>query len=142
MHYDQNSKKMLWLTDLDTKQTYYFNTFSVSQQGDFTLKTKLQLYLVPQEKGDRCHRFWPPYSIDVMVEGKRKGIGKKNLEQRWGIGYFLLSIEWQAKSNDIYPNFARALQTATTKLLKYSFSTRVIIFSFSPGNVQCQDGCG
>ena len=30
--------------------------------------------------------------IDVIVEGKRKGRRKKNLEKRWDIGYFLATI--------------------------------------------------
>ena len=29
------------------------------------------------ENGDRCHRFWPTYSIDIIVEGKRKVRGKE-----------------------------------------------------------------
>ena len=37
----------------------------------------MQLCLVPQENVDRCHRFQPTYSIDVIAEGKRKGRGEK-----------------------------------------------------------------
>ena len=37
--------------------------------------------------GDRCHIFWPTYSIDVIVEGKEIGKGESNqLEKIWSIG--------------------------------------------------------
>ena len=39
--------------------------------------------------------FWPTNSIDVIVDGKRKGRegGKKPFIKRGGIGYFLTSRE-------------------------------------------------
>ena len=30
-----------------------------------------------QQNGDRCQRFWPTYSMVVIVEGNRKGRGKR-----------------------------------------------------------------
>ena len=43
---------------------------------------KSALYANP----DRCHSFWPTYSIDVILEGKRKG--KKPLRKEMGYGVF------------------------------------------------------
>ena len=37
----------------------------------------MKLCLVPWENGDRCHSFWPTYSIDVIVKEKIKGRGKE-----------------------------------------------------------------
>ena len=50
---------------------------------------------MPSENRDRCHRFWPTYSIDVIEEGNRKERWKETpLEKRWGIGYLLTSIKY------------------------------------------------
>ena len=35
-----------------------------------------------------CHRFWPTYSFDVIVEGKRKGRGKETPRKEMGYWVF------------------------------------------------------
>ena len=48
-----------------------------------------QLYLVPSENGDS---FWSTYSIDAVVEGKRKGRGQETPQKRDGVQGFFLTL--------------------------------------------------
>ena len=41
-----------------------------------------------RENGDRCHCLWPTYSIDVIIEGKRKGRVKKFPRKEMGYRVF------------------------------------------------------
>ena len=50
-----------------------------------------QLCLVTQVNGDRCHSFWPTYSINVIIEGKRKGKWKETPAPRIQMGYRVFS---------------------------------------------------
>ena len=73
---------------------------------------QLQLSIVPQQNGDRCHCFWSTYSIDV------RKYPTSNLFSPFPFSFPLLCNQQnrQAKSCDIQPHFPRALNTATWQL--------------------------
>ena len=49
------------------------------------------------------------FGLPILLRERARGWGKKPLEKRLGIGYFMTSIEQVGQNSDIYPQFARAL---------------------------------
>ena len=58
--------------------------------------------------------FWSTYSIDVILEGKRKRLGQKPPRKKMGYRIFAdVNRIGRPRIGDIYPHFARAPHKAT-----------------------------
>ena len=72
------------------------------------------LSIVPQQNQDRCHCFWPTYSIDVWKYPVPHHLFSREFISPFPFSFPLLYRQQkrQAKSGDIYAHFLRPLITA------------------------------